>query len=60
MTATFISGAPRVFNDKVAIGFGDAGTVRGAIEVYSAIDGKFLFRWTPMPVAGGVERHHLR
>jgi quinohemoprotein ethanol dehydrogenase len=42
---TFISGAPRVFNDKVAIGFGDAGTVRGAVEVYSAIDGKYLWRW---------------
>jgi quinohemoprotein ethanol dehydrogenase len=42
---TFISGAPRVFNDRVAIGFGDSRAESGAIEVYSAIDGKFLWRW---------------
>jgi quinohemoprotein ethanol dehydrogenase len=51
---TFISGAPRVFNDKVAIGFGDAGTVRGAVEVYSVIDGKFLFRWDADAGGGAV------
>lgn len=51
---TFISGAPRVFNDKVAIGFGDAGTVRGAVEVYSAADGKFLFRWDADAGGGAV------
>lgn len=42
---TFISGAPRVFNDRVVIGFGDSHAEFGAIEVYSAIDGKFLWRW---------------
>lgn len=42
---TFISGAPRVLNDRVVIGFGDAGTEFGAVETYSAEDGKFLWRW---------------
>ncbi|HEX6637868.1 MAG TPA: PQQ-binding-like beta-propeller repeat protein [Steroidobacteraceae bacterium] len=42
---TFISGAPRVFNDRVVIGFGDSHAEFGAIEVYSAIDGQFLWRW---------------
>ena len=42
---TFISGAPRVFNDRVVIGFGDSHAEFGAIEVYSAVDGKFLWRW---------------
>jgi quinohemoprotein ethanol dehydrogenase len=42
---SFISGAPRVFGDKIAIGFGDTGTVRGAVDVYSIVDGKFLWRW---------------
>jgi len=31
--SSFISGAPRVFNDKVAIGFGDSGSVHGAVGV---------------------------
>jgi quinohemoprotein ethanol dehydrogenase len=42
---TFISGAPRVFNDRVVIGFGDSHVEFGAIEVYSADEGKFLWRW---------------
>ena len=42
---TFISGAPRVFNDRVVIGFGDSHAEFGAIEVYSAVDGRFLWRW---------------
>ncbi len=42
---SFISGPPRVFGDKIAIGFGDTGTVRGAVDVYSIVDGKFLWRW---------------
>ena len=42
---TFISGAPRVFNDRVIIGFGDSHAEFGAVEVYSADDGKFLWRW---------------
>ena len=41
----FVSGAPRVFGDKIAIGFGDTGDDRGSIDVYSTVDGKFLWRW---------------
>lgn len=41
----FISGAPRVFGDRIAIGFGDTGDDRGSIDVYSTVDGKFLWRW---------------
>jgi quinohemoprotein ethanol dehydrogenase len=37
---SFISGAPRVLNDKVAIGFGDSGVVPGAISVFDAGSGK--------------------
>jgi quinohemoprotein ethanol dehydrogenase len=43
--SSFISGPPRIFGDKIALGFGDAGTVRGAVDVYSLEDGKFLWRW---------------
>jgi quinohemoprotein ethanol dehydrogenase len=41
----FISGAPRVFGDKIALGFGDTGDDRGSIDVYSTVDGTFLWRW---------------
>jgi quinohemoprotein ethanol dehydrogenase len=41
----FVSGAPRVFGDKIALGFGDTGDDRGSIDVYSTVDGKFLWRW---------------
>lgn len=50
----FVSGAPRVFNDKVALGFGDAGDDRGAVDVYSAADGKFLWRWETAGGGGAV------
>ena len=42
---SFISGPPRVFGDNLAIGFGDTGMVRGAVDVYAAADGRFLWRW---------------
>jgi len=42
---SFISGAPRVFNDRVAIGFGDHGSVHGAVGAYDALTGKQLWRW---------------
>jgi quinohemoprotein ethanol dehydrogenase len=51
---TFISGAPRVFNDRVVIGFGDSQAEFGAIEVYSAVDGKFLWRWQADGGGGAV------
>jgi quinohemoprotein ethanol dehydrogenase len=50
----FVSGAPRVFGDKVAIGFGDAGDDRGAIDVYSTVDGKFLWRWETAGGGGAI------
>jgi quinohemoprotein ethanol dehydrogenase len=51
--ATFISGAPRVFNEKVAIGFGDSGSVRGALGAYDAATGSRLWRWEA-PAGGGT------
>jgi quinohemoprotein ethanol dehydrogenase len=51
---TFISGAPRVLNDRVAIGFGDSQAESGAIEVYSAVDGKFLWRWQTSGGGGAI------
>ncbi len=51
---SFVSGAPRVFGDKIAIGFGDSEPVRGAIDVYSIADGKFLWRWDGDAGGGAV------
>jgi quinohemoprotein ethanol dehydrogenase len=51
---SFISGAPRVFNDKVAIGFGDSGSVQGAVSAYDAATGKALWRWTTQGGGGAI------
>jgi quinohemoprotein ethanol dehydrogenase len=51
---SFISGPPRVFGDRIVIGFGDTGTVRGAVDVYSIEDGKFLWRWDTDAGGGAV------
>ncbi len=51
---SFISGAPRVFNDKVAIGFGDTGPVHGAVGVYDAVSGKQIWRWSTGAGGGAV------
>ena len=51
---SFISGAPRVFNDKVAIGFGDSGSVHGAVGAYDAATGKRLWRWETGAGGGAV------
>ncbi len=51
---SFISGAPRVFNEKVAIGFGDSGSVHGAVGVYDAATGKRLWRWETGAGGGAV------
>jgi quinohemoprotein ethanol dehydrogenase len=48
---SFISGPPRVFNDKVIIGFGggDFGPVRGYVTAYDTATGKQLWRWLTVP-----------
>jgi quinohemoprotein ethanol dehydrogenase len=48
---SFISGPPRVFNDKVIIGFGggDSGAVRGYVTAYDTNTGKQLWRWWTVP-----------
>jgi len=51
---SFISGAPRAFNNKVAIGFGDSGSVHGAVGVYDAATGKRLWRWETQAGGGAV------
>jgi quinohemoprotein ethanol dehydrogenase len=51
---SFVSGAPRVFGDKIAIGFGDSEPVRGAIDVYSITDGRFLWRWDTDAGGGAI------
>ena len=48
---SFVSGPPRVFNDKVIIGFGggDFGAVRGYVTAYDTDTGKQLWRWWTVP-----------
>jgi quinohemoprotein ethanol dehydrogenase len=48
---SFVSGPPRVFNDKVVIGFdgGDFGPVRGCVTAYDTNTGKQLWRWWTVP-----------
>jgi len=48
---TFISGPPRVFNDKVVIGFGgaDFGPARGYVTAYDTATGKQVWRWWTVP-----------
>jgi quinohemoprotein ethanol dehydrogenase len=48
---SYISGPPRVFNDKVVIGFGgaDFGAVRGQVTAYDTNTGKQLWRWWTVP-----------
>jgi quinohemoprotein ethanol dehydrogenase len=47
----FVSGPPRVFNDKVVIGFGggDFGAQRGYVTAYDTSTGKQLWRWFTVP-----------
>jgi quinohemoprotein ethanol dehydrogenase len=47
----YITGAPRIFNDKVLIGHGgaDFGHVRGYVTAYDAQTGKQLWRWWAVP-----------
>ena len=61
---TSITGAPRVFNDKVVIGFagGDRDKVRGAVSCFDARSGKFLWRFYTVPgdPAKGFENDAMR
>jgi quinohemoprotein ethanol dehydrogenase len=61
---TGITGAPRVFNNKVIIGFtgGDRDNVRGAVNCYDARDGHFLWRFYTVPgnPAKGFENEAMR
>jgi quinohemoprotein ethanol dehydrogenase len=47
----YISGAPRVFDGKVIVGFGgaDFGPTRGYVTNYDADTGKLLWRWHTVP-----------
>ena len=59
----FISGPPRVFDDKVVIGFGgaDFGPIRGYVTAYDTATGKQLWRfWTvPGDPARGFENRAM-
>jgi quinohemoprotein ethanol dehydrogenase len=43
-----------VFDDKIAIGFGDSGVVHGAVGVYDALSGKPLWRWETQGGGGAI------
>ena len=61
---TAITGAPRVFNGKVVIGYagGDRRQVRGALLCFDARTGKFLWRFytTPGDPSKGFENDAMR
>jgi len=52
--ATFISGAPRVFKGKVAIGFGDSGTTPGRVSTFDVATGKPVWSWSTQGGGGAV------
>ncbi|HEY6125025.1 MAG TPA: PQQ-binding-like beta-propeller repeat protein [Steroidobacteraceae bacterium] len=52
--STFISGAPRVFKGKVAIGFGDSGATPGRLSVFDAATGNPVWNWTAQGGGGAV------
>jgi quinohemoprotein ethanol dehydrogenase len=52
--STFISGAPRVFKGKVAIGFGDSGTTPGRVSAFDAVSGKQVWTWSTQGGGGAV------
>lgn len=47
----YITGAPRILDGKVIIGFGgaDVGPARGYVSTYDAETGKLLWRWYTVP-----------
>jgi quinohemoprotein ethanol dehydrogenase len=52
--ATFISGAPRVFKGKVAIGFGDSGATPGRLSAFDAATGQPVWSWATQGGGGAV------
>ena len=52
--ATFISGAPRVFKGRVAIGFGDSGATPGRVSAFDVATGKPVWSWTTQGGGGAV------
>ncbi|HEU5136179.1 MAG TPA: PQQ-binding-like beta-propeller repeat protein [Steroidobacteraceae bacterium] len=52
--STFISGAPRVFKGKVAIGFGDSGTTPGRISAFDVATGKQVWSWSTQGAGGAI------
>ncbi|HYJ42749.1 MAG TPA: PQQ-binding-like beta-propeller repeat protein [Steroidobacteraceae bacterium] len=52
--ATFISGAPRVFKGKVAIGFGDSGTTPGRVSTFDVVSGQPSWSWSTQGGGGAV------
>jgi len=52
--STFISGAPRVFKGKVAIGFGDSGVTPGRVSAFDVATGKQAWSWTTQGGGGAV------
>ncbi|HEU4779458.1 MAG TPA: PQQ-binding-like beta-propeller repeat protein, partial [Steroidobacteraceae bacterium] len=52
--STFISGAPRVFKGKVAIGFGDSDVTPGRVSAFDAVSGKPVWSWVAQGAGGAV------
>ena len=54
----YITGAPRVFDGKVIIGFGgaDFAPTRGYVSTYAADTGKLLWRWYAVPGDPAVDK----
>jgi quinohemoprotein ethanol dehydrogenase len=52
--STFISGAPRVFKDKVAIGFGDSGETPGRVSTFDAASGNKVWSWQTQGGGGAI------
>ena len=52
--STFISGAPRVFKGKVAIGFGDSGTTPGRVSAFDVATGKQAWSWSTQGGGGAI------
>lgn len=53
----YITGAPRIFGDKVIVGHGgaDSGTTRGYVTAYDAATGKQAWRFYTVPGQPGVD-----
>jgi quinohemoprotein ethanol dehydrogenase len=60
----YITGAPRVFDGKIIVGFGgaDVGPARGYVSTYDAETGRLLWRWYIVPgnPADGFENSAMK